>query len=277
MGEAIEDTLIVKVGTDVLTTHRHKDGKGAWREELDVKSFERIGAQIVQLGEVVVVTSAGITAGMIEAGTTERPNEDSDMPGLQALASIGLLPLIERWNQAIRGRTVGTLLLTRTELDLQTERKQALETIYALMAADAVPIINENDAIATQEIRFGDNDILAAILSARIRAFPEMFQSVRLVLLSSVDGVYTDPYLPTPQVIPEIKFEEIDQYQHLARGTDSKNSKGGMASKFVAARLAGQNGVDMWIANGRAENAIQRALNGEIGTHFVAKASTNVE
>lgn len=271
MSEVIDNVLLVKVGTDVLRI-KHDDGT----EELDDASFARIGQQIRDLYPVGVITSAGITAGL-EQTKGIRPNKENDIKELQALASIGAPLLFERWRrQAFNGKIIGGLLLTRSELDTKKpEQVQALRTIHTIMSNGWIPVINENDAITHEEIAFGDNDILAAELAVQM-AYSALFGSVRLILLSSVDGLYGNG-VDSKSVIPVIPYGQIPNYEHLIQDTDSKISSGGMTSKFRAAKVVTPKGIEMWIANGRTENAIQRALEGEIGTHFVAKPKDNVE
>lgn len=268
MSEKIDNVLLVKVGTDVLSI-KHDDGT----ESLNDRSFVRIGQQIRGLDAVGVVTSAGITAGLeLSGGVRPSKEQGIGIEELQALASIGVSPLFEKWRRlALDGRIMGGLLLTRSELGIdKPEGSQTLRTIHNMISKAWVPVINENDAIAHEEITFGDNDILAAELAAQM-AYSALFGSVRLVLLSSVHGLYKDPK-NNKSVIRVVPYGQIPDYEGLINDGDMKVSNGGMTSKFRAAKIATENGVPMWIANGYTNNAIQKTLDGQIGTHFMAKA-----
>lgn len=289
--ETIRDVLVVKVGTSTLT-ETQTDGS----ERLDSESFQRIGKQIVELQDsgthVVLVSSAAITAGMAATGLTARPDKATGMHELQRLASIGWRGVMNEWSGALAGnagsaenstnsassvslvssattsesgRTIGELLLTNHELKLESEREEALRVAHTLLSHGDIPIVNENDAITHKEISFGDNDTLAAQFAACIGRSALFDCRVRLVVLSDVHGVYADKG-DESTVIGQI--DDIQSLEHLAGGARSKNSVGGMATKFAAAKIATANGVEMWIAHGRSDNAIQRALDGDIGTRF---------
>jgi glutamate 5-kinase len=264
-----EEVLIIKVGTSTLT-QKHADGT----EQLDVSSFERIASQLVELQGrgfgIILVSSAAITAGMAEAGLAARPPKDTRMPELQMLASIGWRHVLNAWSGALPGKQVGELLLTQHELGLASERDELLRVTHALLSHGHIAIANENDAIAHEEIAFGDNDSLAAIFAARI-ARSELFGGrVRLVVLSDVEGVYADKTDPSTLIK---QIGKLDGYRHLAGGAGSQNGTGGMVTKFEAARIATGSGVTMWITNGRTENTVMRAISGEIGTEFTVNAN----
>lgn len=267
MEQVIDNVLVLKVGTNTLI-ERQTDGS----EHLDIASFERIGKQVLAMQErgqqVVIVSSAAITAGMVEVGLSERPEKDSAMPELQRLASIGWRQVLNAWDEALGTNHVGELLLTRRELELEAERDEVLRVTHTLLAHGDTLIANENDAITHQEIAFGDNDTLAALFAAQLGRSSLFGSNIRLVLLSDIDGVYADVN-DTNSIIRHI--DDIDRYEHVAAGASNQNGTGGMTTKLAAARLVLPVGIDMWIANGRAENVIERALAGEIGTHFVAE------
>ncbi len=266
MIEAINDVLVLKVGTNTLI-EKQADGS----ERLDTDSFERIGRQVLALKEqgrhVVIVSSAAITAGMVETGLQSRPSKDTEMPELQRLASIGWRLVLNSWGEALQPSHIGELLLTRHELELDSERDEVLRVTHALCGHGDTPVANENDVIAHQEIAFGDNDTLSALFAAQIGYSALFGDNVRLMILSDVDGVYEDVNDPGSVIR---RIENIDEIEHLALGTRHENGTGGMTTKIGAARIAMPAGIDTWVANGRAENAIERALGGEIGTHFVA-------
>lgn len=263
--EKIENVLVVKVGTWTLA---NKDQSG--RETLDLTSFNRIGQQIVDLSKVgikpVVVTSAGITAGMSQTELCSRPKKTDQMPELQRLAAIGWPRLLHVWDIYTRNLTIGGLQLTRQELSGDSpEGNEALKTIHTMLKHDDLPLINENDAITTEEISFGDNDILAANLAVAMKRAETMFGLLGVVMLSTAAGV-TDGKKTIKTV------NDIAEVSHLVDDSQSGVSSGGMTSKLQAAGQLTVAGVNMWIAGGREENSIARAMRGEIGTHFVAKA-----
>ncbi len=256
----LDNILIVKIGTSTITTDDN---------HLDSASFKRIGQQIISLEEEgyrpIIVTSAAITAGMAVTGLTQRPDKNSEMPGLQRLASVGWTHVLNAYAGALTGKITGGLLLTKNELSMPTPRDEALRVVHDMLTHGDIPIVNENDAITHDEIAYGDNDELAATLAAKIAGFEQFGRNIKLVLLSDVDGVYQD-IRDSGSIIREIS--DIDVYVHLAGEAGSANSSGGMRTKFKAARIALDSGVEMWIANGRDDNAIKRTLNNEIGTHF---------
>lgn len=262
--EVIDNVLILKVGTNTLI-EKQADSS----EKLDTASFERIGKQVLALQEqgqhVIIVSSAAITAGMVEAGMSIRPQKATEMAKLQRLASIGWRHVLNEWDAALGRSHIGELLLTKRELAMDEERDEVLRVTHTLLSYGDVAIANENDAITHQEIAFGDNDTLAATFAAQIGRSILFGSNVRLMLLSDIDGVYAD-IEDAGSVIRRI--DNIDEYAHLAGGTNGEYGTGGMITKFAAARIATASGVDMWIANGRAEQVIERALAGEIGTHF---------
>ncbi len=263
----LDDILVVKVGT--TTMFRHDNG----REVLDLTSFQRIGKQILKLRElgyhVAVVSSGSVTAGMEATATRVRPTGDEAMPETQRLATIGWHHVLRAWEDALKPAVVGGLLITRRELNLDTpEHDEALRTTHTLLSHGDIPVLNENDGITHAELShqsFGQNDTLAAIYAAQISGSKLFGKNVRLVLLSDVDGVYEDKRDPST-IICEI--DDLDACEHLAGGSEGVHGKGGMKTKFEAARVALDAGVEVWVANGRTENVIQLAINGDIGTHF---------
>lgn len=265
MKEKINDVLIVKVGSSLLANNNEPG-------QLQSDTFERIGDQILELRDaghnVALVSSGAIAAGMTLTHLAARPDTKTEIPELQRLASIGWPYVLKAWSDALPGAHIGQLLLTLQSLDHNIEREEALGVMHSLFSHGDIPVINENDSISDDEITFGDNDRLAALLACRITQSPQFTGNVHLVLLSNVDGVYKDPG-DTTSVVPVI--EDTARYQHLIVPGQSEFGTGGMNSKLVAASMAGQLGVKSWLANGNEENAIQRALNGEIGTYFPGK------
>lgn len=254
------DTLVVKVGTNVLA-----DAKG----RLDPSRLADLAQQIAELKKagkrVVLVSSGAIGAGVGRLALSGRP---TDLPGLQACAAVGQCFLMRAWEDAFvpHGIPTAQILLTAGDFDNRTRYLNARNTILTLLEWGAVPIINENDTVSVAEIRFGDNDTLAAMVANLIR-------SPILVLLSVIDGLFErDPNTdPSAKVIREIP--EIDDAV-LERAGVSKSSlgTGGMKSKLKAARMASIAGASVFMARG-TDPGILKGLFGpeEKGTLFLAK------
>jgi glutamate 5-kinase len=186
MNQRIDNILVIKVGTSTLT-RRNMNGQ----LELDMKSFKRIGQQVINLKDagytIAIVSSAAITAGMVETGLAVRPsNTESSMPTLQALASIGWRHVLNAWDDALEALIIGELLVTRQELERDSERSELLRVARSLMLSGAVPIINENDAITHEKIAYGDNDTLAANFAVRLKRSSLFGDKVSVVVLSAI-------------------------------------------------------------------------------------------
>jgi glutamate 5-kinase len=271
MSEIIDNIDIVKVGTNVLVGKR-ADGS----EHFKAGVMNDIGRQALGDNNVVIVSSGAITAGMMRTGMKKRPDKQDHMADLQRLASIGGPNLIAAWKQAIEwpslgiGKFVGEVLLTKQELigrGHREEREEALTVIHNMLSNRTVPVVNENDVIAHEEIAYGDNDTLAATLAARMAKDRKRFgKRIRLFLLSDVNGVYEDRQDSSSR-IPVIA--DVALYRHLAEETDKENATGGMRTKFEAADIAKDAGLDMWIYN-PADGHRERAVRMEIGTYFPA-------
>lgn len=267
-----KEILVLKIGSSTLT-QRTADG----REALDLASFARIGAQICQLKtdgyNIVLVSSAAITGGMAASGYTKRPSRVHEMPELQRLASIGWRHVLNAWADALPGHTIGELLLTRAELDISHERREVVVVLNTLLRHGNIPIINENDAVSHEQIAYGDNDTLAAVVAASLAAETAAKLPVRLILLSDVEGVYADVTQPSSR-LPRI--HDLELVAHMAGVADSHCGTGGMASKFTAAGIASQAGVETWVAHGRHNNVIAQTLAGRTGTHFALQTHVGV-
>ena len=257
-------TVLVKVGTSTLTKRGNANVV-----ELDRASFAMIGAQIQQLQadghSVILVSSSAISAGMMATGATERPDGSRDtIPELQALASIGWRHVVGAWADALDQR-IGELLITRKELERTAERSELLNVLRQLHTTKFIPLINENDAVSHEEITFGDNDILAAQLAAHLRhATPA--EEISVVLLSNIDAVFADYNDATSRIAT---IDDVAVHAASISPLSSDGGSGGMASKFMAADIATEAGVDVYVANGRNPNAIADVFSGVSGTHFV--------
>jgi glutamate 5-kinase len=257
-------TWVVKVGTSVLTG---PDGA------LDPARIGHLAEQISTVMEtgrrVALVSSGAVGAGIGQLGLRRRPDHLSQ---LQAAAAIGQSYLIRAYDEGLRrhGRHAAQLLLTHEDFDSRSRYLNMRNTLTALFEWDAVPVINENDTISVDEIKFGDNDRLAAMLT-------NLLQAPLLVILSVVDGLYqTDPGRDQSggQVIPLVANLD-DEILGLAGSSRSTLGTGGMKSKLQAARLVTQAGGSVIIASGKKADPLTRILAGEpVGTLFLARGQT---
>lgn len=259
-----DELIEIKISTKLTTTMQ--DGIPS----LDLESIERIAEQVKSLKQtgacVGITTSGAISAGYALTGEARTKESRKDIANEQRMSCLGQLGLMNAWQTALAPHLCGQLLATRQEL-ASNEGQEALQVMERLFAHGDIPIRNENDALSHSEINFGDNDMLAAHFSALLHK-SGLFRKTSLVLLSDVDGVYEDVENPK-SVVPVIT--DIHDFSHFAGDSNSANSKGGMKSKFQAAEFVTTQGIDMYIANGRTEDAIHRTLNAEIGTYFPAQ------
>jgi len=249
---------VVKIGTSLLTRDGgHLDRPLMSQFVAELARFQRQGI------EVVLVSSGAISAGMGELHWTKRPAELSKK---QAAAAVGQPRLMETYRQLFRryGISVGQVLLTREDFKNRSRRQNAQATLETLLAAHVVPIINENDTVAVDEIRVGDNDTLGALVAINIRANV-------LILLTDVEGLYTKPpHHGAGALIPCVDkiTAAIESLAHAAPGSDG--GTGGMWTKIRAGKIAARHGVAMAIMSGKKPQNLRRLLAGEsIGTLFM--------
>lgn len=252
-------TLVVKIGTNVLS---QEDGS------LDVARLQSLAEQIHHVYEtgrrVVIVSSGAVGAGMSLLSLSERPR---DLPHLQAAAATGQAHLIRLYDDCLRphGYHAAQLLLTANDFKTRSRYLNVRNTLNTLFEYGAVPIINENDSVSVAEIKFGDNDQLAAMVT---NLMPEPL----LVILSVVDGLYDgDPSLPEAKPIPLVE-QWSDSLLNLAVETRSSRGTGGMQSKLSAVRMATAVGENVIIASGTRPHVLDDILAGEeVGTLFLAE------
>jgi len=247
-------TVVIKLGTQLLS-----DAQG----RLDIPFIGSIARQVAELRrrgiQVTIVSSGAVGAGLRELNIPKRP---TDLAKLQAVAAVGQRRLMDVWGEAFEpyALPVAQLLLTRDDIDSRTRFLNLRNTVHAVHELGAVPIINENDTVSTDEmvrITFGDNDILAAMVTHAIRAN-------LLVLMTVVDGLLDAGGQPVRLV------ESIDHARALIRPEKSALGKGGMDSKLRAARTVTESGEAMIVAHGRMDDLLPRLLDGEeLGTLFV--------
>jgi glutamate 5-kinase len=255
-------TLVVKIGTNVLS--RADD-------TLDDSRFEALAAEVHHVRQtgrrVVLVSSGAIGAGIGLLGLTRRP---ADLPHLQAAAAVGQAHLIHRYDDALHryGYRAAQLLLTANDFRRRARYLNVRNTLRTLFEYNAVPIINENDTVSVDEIRFGDNDRLAALVT-------NLLDWPLLVILSVIDGLYDgDPAQPGSRVIPLVESWD-ESLLALATAGRSTRGTGGMQSKLEAARSATAVGESVIIANGQSPNVLARILAGEeVGTLFLAQGES---
>ena len=252
--------IVVKVGT---TTLAHTTGR------LNIRRVEQLCKVLSDLKnaghEIVLVSSGAIGMGVGKLGLRERPQ---DMPTKQAAAAVGQCELMYVYDKLFSEyhHTVAQILLTGSDVRDAQRQENFHNTLFRLLELGALPILNENDTVATEEIVIGDNDTLAAIVAVSVRAD-------LLVLLSDIDGLYTaDPRTDkTARLIPTVS-EITPELLALAGGSGSGLGTGGMATKLRAAQTVNANGIDMVIASGADPDILYRiAANEPAGTRFTGR------
>lgn len=241
--------LVVKVGTSTLLDARDRP----------VSTFDVVARSIRELTNqyrIVLITSGAIGFGVQHLGLAQRP---SDVSQLQALSMLGQVGLMERWNAAFGEQPVGQVLITRHDLKDADESALLVGGIKAMWRYGALPVVNENDAVSSDEISFGDNDRLAAEVAVRLRA-------EALVLLTDQDGIQADFGTDNQRRIAQATIKQAAG--HITTET-SGVGKGGASSKLEAARIALNGGVHAYIAHAAHSGAIQRSIAGAAGTKIV--------
>jgi glutamate 5-kinase len=257
----VADTIVVKIGTRVLT-----GADGLLDQQRIATLAEELNQQMSGGRKVVLVSSGAVGAGMGRLGLSERP---ADLAHLQAVAAVGQSNLVESYDKALakHGRHAAQILLTTDDMDSRVRYLNVRNTLVTLLEYGALPIINENDTVAVDELlnTFGDNDRLAAAVTNLLRA-------PLLILLTDVDGLYDgNPDDPDSKVLTTVTNID-DQILHLAAPRASSVGKGGMASKLDAVRMATSAGENVVIANGYQPGTLAQILAGEpVGTLFVAQ------
>ena len=257
--------IVAKFGTNVLT---------AGTDRLNLELMSSLVAQVAGLhrrgAQVLVVTSGAIAAGRHRLGLHDAKKDRKDIPFRQVLAAVGQSDLMQTYQELFSRHdiTVAQTLLTKRDLGDRLGYLNARNTLLAMLELLVLPVINENDVVASDEIegaKIGDNDNLSALVS-------NLVDADMLALLTDIGGLYTaDPRTdPNAALIPRV--EKIDaSVEALAGGTQSERSTGGMATKIQAARLATGGGADLYIVDGKEPDVITRLAEGEsVGTYFPA-------
>lgn len=252
--------VIVKIGSNILASGN--DG-------LDMKRIHALSDDISDVHdagyEVAVVSSGAVAAGMSKLGFKEKPKE---IVLKQAAAAVGQSSLIRAYEECFvsRNKKVAQVLLTREDFSDRKRYINSKNTIDALLSYGVVPIINENDTVAIDELKFGDNDNLAALVAGLIEA-------KRLIILSDVDGLYSDdPRVNKNAKLLDTIIEITPEIERRAGGAGTVLGTGGMYSKILAAKKAVSNGIAVNIVNGRKKGLLISILNGnKHGTEFIPK------
>ncbi len=252
--------IVIKIGTSTLT---HATGHLNIRR---VESLCKIMSDIRNAGnELILVSSGAIGMGIGKLGLRERP---TDIPTKQAAAAIGQCELMYIYDKLFSeyNHTVAQLLITGEDIENETRHSNFSNTLNRLLALGAIPIINENDTVATKEIVIGDNDTLAAIVAQSV-------QADILILLSDIDGLYTaDPHKdPNAKLISKVHKID-DALLDLAGSSAGTQGTGGMVTKLEAARICLECGCDMIITNGDTPSNLYDIMDGKaIGTTFTER------
>ncbi len=252
--------IVVKVGSILVTN----EGRG-----LDERAISEWGAQIAELRalgkEVVMVSSGAVAEGMKRLGWAKRPKA---MHELQAAAAVGQMGLAQVYETCFRAHGLGTAQVLLTHEDLADRKRylNARSTLLALLALGVVPIINENDTVVTDEIKFGDNDTLGALVA-------NLIDADALVILTDQSGLFTaDPRRDPQARMLERVVAGDPALEAMAGGVGSSIGSGGMITKVLAARRAARSGAHTVVASGREARVLVRLARGEsIGTQFIAQ------
>ena len=251
---------VIKVGTSTLT---YENGKINYRR---IESLCKVIADLQNSGEQIILVSSGaIGVGMGKAGLSVRPTETKKK---QALAAIGQCELMFMYDKLFSeyGHKIGQLLVTRSDIE-NSERKENLVNAFdKLLEYGAIPIVNENDAVAVEEIVFGDNDQLSAIVAKLIGADG-------LIIMTDIDGLFSgNPKTDKDAVLIPVVDEITEEIEKLAGGAGTRRGTGGMITKIHAAKIACDAGIPTVIMNGSNPEDIYRLMEGrQTGTMFCAK------
>ncbi len=252
--------IVIKVGTSTLA---HTTGM------LNIRRVEKLCQVMSDLKnaghQLVLVSSGAIGMGV---GKLSLPGRPTDIPTKQAAAAVGQCELMYTYDKLFteHNHTVAQILITGADLQNEERRQNFHNTLYRLLELGALPIINENDSVATEEIVIGDNDTLGAIVAANVGAD-------LLILLSDINGLYTaDPHTDPDARLLTVVEEITPEIEAMTGGAGSKLGTGGMQTKLHAATIAMEAGIPMVIANGQDPAVLYDIAEGRpVGTRFVAK------
>ena len=251
--------IVIKIGTSTLA---HATG------HLNIRRVEKLCEVMSDLKnaghQIILVSSGAIGMGVGKLSLKSRP---TDIPTKQAAAAVGQCELMYIYDKLFseHNHTVAQMLITGADIQNEERNKNFQNTLYRLLELEALPIINENDTIATDEIVIGDNDTLGAIVAKSAKAD-------LLILLSDIDGLYTEDPHKNPNAVLLNEVDKItSEIIAMTGGAVTKLGTGGMQTKLHAAEIATKNGIEMVIANGNNPEVLYDIVNGEnIGTRFKA-------
>ena len=254
--------VVIKVGSSLVTN----DGRG-----LDLQAIARWSEQIARLRalgkQIVLVSSGAIAEGMQRLGWEKRPH---DINELQAAAAVGQMGLAQAYESSFRARGLASaqILLTHADLADRTRYLNARGTLLALLRLGVVPVINENDTVVTDEIKFGDNDTLGALVT-------NLIEGDALIILTDQPGLYSaDPRKEPGATFVAQAAAGDAELERMAGGAGSAIGRGGMITKILAAKRAAKSGAHTVIASGREPDVLIRLAQGEaIGTHLLAQTT----
>ena len=254
--------LVIKVGSSTIT---HDSG------QINLSRLEKLARELADLHnegrEVLLVSSGAVAAGIGRLGHRDYPKT---LPLKQALAAVGQGTLLHMYEKffAEYGKDIAQVLLTKDDFDERLRYLNARNTLTTLLQLGAIPVINENDTVVVEEIKFGDNDTLSALVA-------EIVDADLLVILTDIDGLYNDDPHVNAQAELYWELEEIPSIVEKGlRGKGNKFSSGGMYTKLLAARTAMASGIPMVVANGQEPGVVRRIIDGQrIGTLFKPKES----
>ncbi len=253
--------IVIKVGTSTLT---YDTGKINFTK---IDKLARVMSDLANRGkDVVLVTSGAIGVGVDKLKLDERPKSIREK---QAVAAVGQCELMHIYSKFFSeyNRIVAQILLTRDVVEDDHRRQNVVNTFKTLLEKGVTPIVNENDSVSVEEIRFGENDTLSAIVAKLIGAD-------LLIILSDIDGFYEGDPRKNPHIKMFSVIDEITPYiEKFAGGAGTKRGTGGMITKLYAAKIATPHNVNVVIASGKEPDIITEIVNGkDVGTLFAAKA-----
>lgn len=260
------NTIVVKVGSSTITH------AGGGLDLLHIEKLVRTLSDFQNMGKKVVLVSSGAVAvGISKLGLDAKPK---DTPGKQAAAAVGQCELMFIYDKFFSeyNNTVAQVLLTKDATENDERRQNIINTLNCLMQQRVIPIINENDTVSTEELEFGDNDTLSAIVATLVRADT-------LVLLTDVDGLYDkNPQMNSRARRIPVVLKITDDIIKLAGGSNSSVGTGGMITKLHAAQIATSHGIDMYIASGSDPSILYDIIDGKsVGTLFVAQENEDIK
>ena len=252
--------VVVKVGTSTLT---HSSGRLNLRR---IEALARTLSDLKNAGrEIVLVSSGAVSAGVAKSGLGHRPESLEEK---QAMASIGQSELMRIYDRFFSdyGHKIGQILMTRDVVDNPIRRAAAENTFNTLLRMGCIPIVNENDAVSTDElVKFGGNDILSAHVA-------NLCHADLLINLSDIDGLYDSDPRKNPDAHLISRVDDIDAIFSFAGGAGTERGTGGMEAQLTAAKMVTENGITMFIMNGSDPEILYRLFDGEdVGTVFTPK------